>query len=137
MKHLAWMSAGLLAVIGSASPGFAQIMQFRPGTTNPYRTWQGPCPCPTPGTPSLPSIPGQTPDQKTPDQKTPDQQQQQPQDQQQNQPDFSQAGEFKGNIGRTSSVVAGTGLGGAVTGDPVVTGILTPFVLPGLFTAGL
>src|SRR2546422_6327292 len=50
-------------------------------------------------------------------------------------PDFSSAGEFKGSAGRSNSVFAGTGLGGAVTGDPTVTSVFTPLILPGLFNA--
>jgi hypothetical protein len=73
-----------------------------------------------PGTPGTPDSTPTTP--TTPDSST---------------PDFSGAGEFKGSTGRTSSIVAGTGLGGVVTGDPTNTGCFAPLILPGLFTAGL
>jgi hypothetical protein len=116
MKRLAWMSAGILAFAGMATPCPAQGILSR---ICPIPTRQGPCPAPStmPGTPD--SLPPTTPDTPAPT------------------PDFSGAGEFKGSIGRTSSIVAGTGLGGVVTGDPTNTGCFSPLVLPGMFTAGL
>jgi hypothetical protein len=117
MKRLAWMSSGILALAGMATPCCAQGIL-------PSRN----CPCPPrlgaplPTQPGMPGTPDSTPLPTTPYAST---------------PDFSGAGEFKGSTGRTSSIVAGTGLGGVVTGDPTNTGCFAPLILPGLFTAGL
>src|ERR1051325_9282606 len=117
MKHLAWMSVGILALAGLAPPCVAQVL--------PSRLWPCPprvgAPCPPsttkPATPDTTTTPPPSPETAT--------------------PDFSGAGEFKGTTGRTSSVVAGTGLGGAVTGDPTVTTVFAPLILPGLFTTAM
>jgi hypothetical protein len=132
MKHVAWMSAGILAFVGSASPCAAQGSPLQrtaaseePGQVPiilaPFRT--RPC-LPGHGTPCPPSstMPGTPDPSPTPSPTT-------------SAPDFSGAGEFKSSTGRTSSVFAGTGIGGAVTGDPILTGVLTPLILPGLLTA--
>ncbi len=50
-------------------------------------------------------------------------------------PDFTSAGDYKGTTGRANSVFSGTGLGGGVTGDPILTSIFTPLVIPGLFNS--
>ncbi len=130
MKHLAWMFAGISVLAGLASPCAAQLGLPRPtlpvfgdivptSHITPIRSRF----CPTiPTVPGMPGTPG-TLDPSSPT--TPPG----------TVPDFSGAGEFKGSTGRTSSVVAGSGLGGAVTGDPFVTTIVTPLVIPGLFTS--
>src|ERR1051325_8766968 len=115
MKHLAWVLAGISTLAGLASPCAAQVL--------PYRLL--PCPprvgAPCPPSPTAPATP-ETPMPPSPDTAA---------------PDFTGAGEFKGTAGRTSGVVAGTGLGGAVTGDPTLTTVFTPLILPGLFTASV
>ncbi len=151
MKHVIWMLAGILAWTGLAEPAGAQD-GMRRQTAPPYGELipaSHPLPfrprlCPpvpaAPWTPAVPSMPAPvdprvpiSPTTPTPPTSpTPSTSPTPPSD---TPPDFSAAGEFKGTGGRTSAVVAGTGLGGAVTGDPFVTTVLTPLVIPGLLTS--
>jgi hypothetical protein len=137
MKHLAWMSAGILTLAGLASPCAAQTT--RPILPAPEESVQTPAASPFSsasrphlGKPSIPCPPPPTiPGTATPDPSTPTPTPTPPPAA----PDFSGAGEYKGSAGGTTSAIAGTGIAGAVTGDPTSTSVFTPLILPGLFTA--
>ncbi len=150
MKRIAWMPAGILGLSFLVARGAAQelpTVKVLPPTTQMHSVstseaaghlghphfrprWNfpslgapvGPCPTPSP-TPSVtdPTTPPTPTSPTTPTS---------PEDA------LSGAGQFKNSPGNLSSVFAGAGTGAATSGDPISTAIITPLIIPGLFTAG-
>ncbi len=139
MKYLTWMFAGIVVLAGLALPSEAQEKSswmtadsLHEILHKPHLPWLRPRPSlPLPTSPAMPISPDTPKTPATPGSTDPSAPTTPPSDA----PDFSAAGEFKGSTGRSSSVVSGTGLGGGVTGDPFVTTILTPLIIPGLLTS--
>lgn len=141
MKKHAWIPVALWALsqAQSATAQTTSPWQPLPGSKDSIQQTSfglrprgpqlgGPCPCPTPMPPStLPEVkdPTKPPpkDTTTPTPTSPEEA-------------LSGAGQFKSTAGHTNSVFAGTGVGSAISGDPVATTILTPLVMPGMFTVG-
>jgi hypothetical protein len=148
MKQYAWMPIVILALAVVASPCRAQdtspwhfpirgadliqLVDYSPFHSRPRVTLGAPCTqCPTPyklpGIVDPKSADPKLPDPKSPDPTTPPTSPEQA---------LTGAGEFKETQGHLNSVFAGAGAGGAVSGDPFLTSIITPLVLPGLFNSG-
>lgn len=141
-----WTLAGMLTMAVLASPCSAQdtspwhfpirssdlihLVNHSPFHSRPRPMLGAPCaPCPTPY--MLPGVDPKSTDPKLPDPSTPTTPSPTSPEQA-----LSGAGEFKETPGHLNSVFAGAGVGGAVSGDPFLTSIITPLVMPGLFNAG-
>jgi hypothetical protein len=127
MRHFMRILLAVVAAAGLALPGAAQTSS----DVAPVAFWRHPfqmqrC-VPSLGMPTIPAVP--TPiDPKTPTPSpTPSTQTPSLSDA------LSGAGQYKSTLG-SSSVVAGTGIGGAVSGNPVLANVFVPMVIPGLFS---